>query len=83
VSDVESLDVFPFSDGGAPRRQCPSVFAAAKVDAINQSHVVNDDDDDDDDARSTGANARAMHGVFVIIVVVVVVVAIERGNPAG
>jgi hypothetical protein len=50
------------------------------INSINQSHVVNDDD-----ARSTGANARAVRGVFIVvfIVVVVLVVAIERGNPAG
>ena len=65
-----------------------SVFAAAKVDAINQinqSNVVNDDNNRSIDAWSTGANARAVHGVFFFIVLVflVVVVAIERGNPAG
>ena len=57
-----------------------SVFAAAKVDAINQSNVVNNGDNDND-AWSTGANARAVHGVFFFFVFLVV--AIERGNPAG
>jgi hypothetical protein len=61
--------------------ECLRRRKSGRNQSINQSHVVNDGDDDD--ARSTGANARAMHGVFIIIVVVVVVVAIERGNPAG
>ena len=66
------------------RRQCLDRRKSGRNPSINPSNVVVNGDDRID-AWSTGANARAVHGVFVIvvIVVVVVVVAIERGDPAG
>ena len=82
---VSDVNVYPFSDEHLSQcRQCLCRRKSGRNQSISQSNVVNDDNNRSIDAWSTGANARAVHGVFFFVVVlVVVVVAIERGNPAG